>query len=326
MSSVPSIEVVIPTYNRKPALIQCLDALAAQTIAGFSVAVVDDASDERVEDWLSIVSWPFRLRVLRCTSNQGPANARNAAVASSEADLIAFIDDDVRAIPELLSRHLDAWRGAGAGSVIIGPLVAPQDWRPTPWNRWEADTLAFEYRRMAEGIYQPTWRQFFTGNALVSRQDIAAAGGFNASLRRAEDIELAYRLHQQGARFVFQPAAVGHHYAERSLQSWRQMAAQYAGSDLQMDRLYPELEWRRVIQHEMNRRHWLTKTAVKVAGSVRHESGMAALAIAAARPAHRFGWGRVSGPLLSAAFQLEYEGALRTSVGHRFNAPSMAGA
>ena len=45
-------------------------------------------------------------------------------------------------------------------------------------------------------------------------------GGFDASFRRAEDVELAYRLAKQGLRFLFNPKAIGYHVAERSFNSW----------------------------------------------------------------------------------------------------------
>src|SRR6185295_4881663 len=96
----------------------------------------------------------------------------------------------------------------GPHSVVIGPLAAPPDWRPTPWNRWEAETVEAEYDRMIRGVYEPTWRQFFTGNAFLRRADFLDAGGFNETFRRAEDIELGYRLHRLGCEFVFEPEAI----------------------------------------------------------------------------------------------------------------------
>jgi tRNA uridine 5-carboxymethylaminomethyl modification enzyme len=43
---------------------------------------------------------------------------------------------------------------------------------------------------MVDGVYDPTWRQFFTGNAVVRRDYLVDAGGFDESFTRAEDIEL----------------------------------------------------------------------------------------------------------------------------------------
>ncbi len=320
-----SVEVVIPTHNRREPLQRCLAALSDQSFDDFSVALVDDASDEPVASWLEAARYPFPIRQMRVESNAGPAHARNLAARSSASEYIAFIDDDVVADPHWLRNHWDAFHRAGPQAVVIGPLLAPPDWRPTPWNRWEAETIAVEYRRMLAAEYAPTWRQFFTGNAFLARDAFLAAGGFNEDFKRAEDIEFAYRLARGGATFIFEPNAIGLHYAERSLASWRRMAAQYAAFDAAIDRMYPELQWTKFLQRERRRRHWLTRTASRTAASTRLQAPAATFAILLARCAHRSRQHRISSNLLSLAFQLDYDCSSRQqALGQRFNAASTA--
>ncbi len=171
-----TVDVVIATFNRPARLARTLAALEGQTRRDFGVIVIDDASTPPVESTLDPRFFAsLRLRVLRLDDNHGPGRARNLGIAASEADLIAFVDDDVDPVPGWLATHVAV---ADPQTVSIGPLLAPPGWRPTPWNWWEAATLAREYRRMEEGLYAPTFRQFFTGNALVHRADLIAAGLF----------------------------------------------------------------------------------------------------------------------------------------------------
>src|SRR5690606_14127087 len=121
----------------------------------------------------------LNLRLLRNEVSRGPAAARNRAVAAGDAPYVAFIDDDVRAEPDLLARQAAMMRARGPNTILIGPLCAPPDWRPTAWNRWEAAQLEVEYGRMARGEYRPTWRQFHTGNAFLPRATFEALGGFD---------------------------------------------------------------------------------------------------------------------------------------------------
>jgi GT2 family glycosyltransferase len=65
--------------------------------------------------------------------------------------------------------------------------------------------------------------------------------GFDESFRRAEDIELAYRLADDGVEFHFEPRAEAHHYAERSFASWCDIAYQYGRNDIVFAR-YPGRE------------------------------------------------------------------------------------
>jgi hypothetical protein len=200
-------------------------------------------------------------------------------------------------------------------TVSIGPLLAPLDWRPTAWNRWEAVKLAHEYRRMSEGVYEPTWRQFFTGNAAAHRHLLIEAGGFDESLRRAEDIELGLRLFQVGARFEFAPEAKGWHYAHRSPGAWLSNAEQYAQIDVDLDRRYPELGWLAMIRTELGARsraaQILRRASVALVGDDRATS----TAVTAARVLNRGPFVGASVRAASLAYDIRYRRALESAAG-----------
>lgn len=319
------IDVVIATYQRPQGLRNCLVGLSRQSESDFRVVVVDDSSPEPVAEWLRPNDYPFALDTLRTAENSGPAHARNLAAKRSDAEFIAFIDDDVVPTEDLLSRHRRAHVANGPHSVVIGPLASPPDWRPTPWNRWEAETIAVEYERMRRGDYEPTWRQFFTGNAFLRRTDFLAAGGFNEQFLRAEDIELAYRLARLGCHFVFEPEAKGWHYSERSLASWRKIPQQYAWSDAALAGLYPDLKWRELVARERSRRNPVTRTADAVLGAISARTSGASAAIFAARLAAAVRAHFISSPLLSLAYELEYSRTSeRLSKGQGINTASTA--
>jgi GT2 family glycosyltransferase len=301
------VDVVVATYNRPDGLRRCLAALSEQTYPDFGVIVVDDASPApAVQVAREFTSLLPRLQVVRVEENRGPAHARNTGVAASEADFICFIDDDVDASAELVARHFAALAEAGPQHVSIGPLLAPRDWRPTPWNRWEAATLQVEYDRMERGLYQPTFRQFFTGNAMLARRDFLEAGGFNEQFTRAEDVELGMRLDRAGCRFLFTPGAAAWHYAERSLASWRAIPGQYGRFDVEMDRLHPELRWLENIRREASARHIVKRSLAFALKQVRAEAVAAGALIRAGWALDRLGAHRPGHVALSAAFNLEY--------------------
>ena len=63
-------------------------------------------------------------------------------------------------------------------------------------------------------------------------EHLLKAGGFDEHFRRAEDVELAYRLAQAGLRFIFNAKAIGYHYAERSFRSWMDTPYIYGKNDV----------------------------------------------------------------------------------------------
>jgi cellulose synthase/poly-beta-1,6-N-acetylglucosamine synthase-like glycosyltransferase len=117
---------------------------------------------------------------------------------------------------------------------VIGRIAAPDGVRQPAWVRWELDTLDRQYDDMVAGRFQPCARQFFTANASVRRDALMRAGLFDPEFRRAEDVELAYRLEAQGMRFVFANDAVVVHDTPRSLRAWMSVAEQYGEYDVLM--------------------------------------------------------------------------------------------
>jgi GT2 family glycosyltransferase len=237
-SVLPDASVVIPTHNRRESLRGVLKALSRQTVkpGRFEVIVVCDGCTDGTASMCSGLATPFRLKVMVQPKKGGPAAARNSGVEAAAADLIVFLDDDVVPEPELIDEHLRI-HSPGDRAVGIGPLLAPSGFALKPWTRWEAVTLEQQYQDMEAGRWRPGPRQFYTGNASVRREHLLAAGGFNPEYRRAEDVELAYRLQQLRLTFHFCPKAKGWHYARRSLRSWLEIARDYGKADVVMSRL-----------------------------------------------------------------------------------------
>lgn len=227
------VSVVVPTYNRRPRLESVLTALARQDLDGHAmeVVVVSDGSTDGTDDYLRSDDVPLEITVV-AQPNQGVARARNAGVEAASGELVVFIDDDVVPEPECVRVHADSHARAADPTVVIGPLLTPETARLKPWVKWEQRMLYKQYDAMDAGHYAPTARQFYTGNASLPRELMVRSGGFDEEFRRAEDVELAYRLADMGVTFVFEPAARAFHHADRSYESWLATAHAYGRNDV----------------------------------------------------------------------------------------------
>jgi len=236
-ATAPMVSLVIPTHNRQESLRMVLEALTRQTTpaSDYEALVICDGCTDGTAEMCRTLPVTYRLRVLEQTPNQGPAAARNRGVREAAAPLILFIDDDVVPEPTLIAEHLRL-HAQDERAVVIGPLLAPPGFRLNPWTHWEEAILRKQYADMAAGKWEPTPRQFYTGNASVRREHILAAGGFDAHFRRAEDVELAYRFRDHQLHFYFTPAAIGWHHALRSLHAWLNISTAYGQADVAMYR------------------------------------------------------------------------------------------
>ena len=255
------VSVVVPTYNRLAQLQRVIVGLERQTFPRdrFEVIVVSDGSSDGTEDYLTALKTPLHVRPILEQHNQGPSAARNHGVALSIGDIVLFIDDDVVPAPELIEEHVRNHDKHGPEVVVIGPMLAPPDLQMVPWIHWEHAMLNKQYTDMVLGRWEPTARQFYTGNASLLRSHFQEIGGFDQTLRRAEDVDLACRLAAKRLRFLFAPAAIAYHYSERSYLSWSAIPYAYGRHDVTLAHHKGQTWLLATILSEFRARHFLTR-------------------------------------------------------------------
>jgi GT2 family glycosyltransferase len=311
----PTVSIIVPTFNRCSRLERLLRSLEQTYGAGghFEVVVAVDGATDGTIEMLSTIRTVYPLRVLT-QPNRGPAAARNAAMGVASGDVLIFLDDDVVPVQGLIDSHLGIHREDPAG-VAIGPMLAPAGRTMTPWLRWEAAMLQKQYEAMLAGHWGPSPRQFYTANASVRREYALAVGGFDESFTRAEDVEFAYRLADQGMRFYFVSAAAVLHEPDRTFESWLCVPYEYGRYDVLMTRDRGRDHVRLAYQHWYER-HPLNRLLPR--WCVGHHRRLGA-AVAALTLALRYdGPGasdRVQMALCSALFNLQYWQGLADATG-----------
>jgi len=236
----PRLSVVVATYNR-PALIErLLGQLAGQSLppGEFEVVVVDDGSKEPVRPLLTARSWPFALRVEE-QANAGQATARHRGVLAARAEVLVIVDDDMQVGPGFLEHHL-ALHPAGSRRVVLGRIRPPPSGMALP-ERWHQRNLDRVHERAKAGA-AVRGNSMYTGNTSFRRADYLAVGGFDTSLRQAEDVELGRRLERYGAEFVLSEDAYTVNGSDHtSVGRWRSRARNYGRLDLVISRKNPDL-------------------------------------------------------------------------------------
>jgi GT2 family glycosyltransferase len=237
----------------------------AYPLDAYEVIVISDGSTDGTDAYLGTLDSTMQLRWFP-QPNRGPAAARNAGIERAEGEFVVFIDDDVVPEPQLLSEHARSHREAGRDVVVFGPLLTPDGFEMAPWVRWEQEMLMKGYRALLRGDWPASARQFYTGNASLRRTHILAAGGFDEGLRRAEDVEFAYRLADKGLDFVFNMDAAGRHFAERSFRAWLDIAHSYGRNDVIFARDRNQKWLLPAIRREFRDRHFLVRSLVRMCG------------------------------------------------------------
>jgi len=100
------VQIVIPFYNQRKFLEECLRSVCGQEFQDWEAVVVDDASEEACEDILRQVN-DRRVKLIRHPVNRGLASARNTGVRASSSPWILPLDSDDRLSPSFLSQVME---------------------------------------------------------------------------------------------------------------------------------------------------------------------------------------------------------------------------
>jgi glycosyltransferase involved in cell wall biosynthesis len=114
---LPTVSVLLPTYDRAGYLGAAVESVLAQTFGDFELIVVDDGSRDETPRLLA--SYTDRLRYLR-QENKGMAAARNRGIREARGELVGLLDSDDRWEPRLLETVRAAFtRHPEAGAAFV---------------------------------------------------------------------------------------------------------------------------------------------------------------------------------------------------------------
>lgn len=243
--AAPRVEAIVVNFNAGDALTRCIESLLAQNIDSV-ITVFDNASlDDSFASAKSRFSNTAGIHFHSNASNPGFATAVNLAVqcANSDSELLLLLNPDCEMKPGSL-QGLVAAIDASPSAAIAAPRVVDDNGTvlrgtlrefPTPWNslmsfsglhRLSNKWPVFKGVDRSHQLPLNTIVADAVSGAcmLIRRASFQQAGGMDVDYGlHCEDLDLMYRIHQQGETCLLVPNAVVFHdqgLSSRSRRSW----------------------------------------------------------------------------------------------------------
>jgi GT2 family glycosyltransferase len=215
-----SVVVVIPTRNRGSMIEDCLRSVMALDRRDTTILIIDQSSDDETRHTVEAVAGGDSRVTIIHSDRIGVSEARNLALELTNADVIAFADDDC----VVEAGWLDALLREFADPRVVGVYgrIVPPGF--TTRNGTEIVFKESRLRQVFEGRVPP-WYVGHGASRALRRTALVDIGGFDVhlgpggSLCAAEDLDSAYRLLVAGGRLVYTGSAVSYH------KDWRDWAA-----------------------------------------------------------------------------------------------------
>jgi mycofactocin system glycosyltransferase len=222
---IDQIDVVIPVHDDAASL----ESLLAQ-LAGLHVSVVDDGSAQPGP--LARCAERFGASLVRLEQNRGPAGARNAGLAATSRPLVWFLDVDVSldnandVLARLAAQFDDPLLAAAAPRIRGGGGASIRDRFEQRFSPLDMGTRA--------GLVMPGGPVPYVPSACLVARRSALGGGFDETLRAGEDVDLVWRLFDQGWLVRYVADVVVCHRARDSWQRWWSQRVGYGASSSEL--------------------------------------------------------------------------------------------
>ena len=205
MTSMPTVSIIVPTYNRHDLLRQSLDSIFEQTYRPLEVVVVDDGSTDGTNDASAALVDRGRQGAVPVVwlrqENRGVSAARNRGLEASSGELVVFHDSDDLLDPDRIALQVEKLQATGSdlcagglvrfrtdGSIVsryVPEVASPDRLSLIEVKKMHWGTPMFMYRRSA--IERTRW---------------------NETLACAEDIDFNFRVLTRGVSVCLESLAV----------------------------------------------------------------------------------------------------------------------
>lgn len=185
--TAPWVSIVMPCFNARDHLPISIGSVLAQSFQNWELIAIDDGSTDETLTWLESQSDP-RIHV-HSQPNRGVSAARNAGLKFARGEYVVFLDADDTWEPTFLAEmhttlcdRPDAvlaycgWQNLGLPGGRGQPFVPPD----------------YETPAKEEALFSNC--RWPIHAALVRREAVQAAGGFDSTLTNAEDYALWLRV------------------------------------------------------------------------------------------------------------------------------------
>ena len=201
------VSVILPVYNRKALLPDCMESLFAQSHDQLQIILIDDGStDGTLELCRDYAAKDSRILLLE-GAHQGVSAARNMGLDAAVGKYLFFVDSDDAIHPQLIKTLYDAMEThnapMGSGWIINVPA-----------SRWQAlpDHIAKQNApsQVSFHSFEETIQKVYDGHSpfgliggTMFRRDFVGQTRFRTDLFIGEDYYFIYQNLIKGASSVF---------------------------------------------------------------------------------------------------------------------------
>lgn len=190
----PLISVVMPTYNVGAYIDDAIESILSQSFGDFEFLITDDGStDNTVRAIQKHAQQDSRVRFFPM-KHEGYVAMLRFGLSQARGGLIARMDSDDVALPDRFARQVEYLK-SHPECVVVGSQVILTDPYGTPV---ECPKHPITHEEIESDLLSGSGWAIVHPAALMRKDAVDAAGGYDRNLQLCEDVDLFLKLGERG--------------------------------------------------------------------------------------------------------------------------------
>lgn len=212
---MPSVSVIIPTYQRANLVSQAIESVLAQTYTDYEIIVVIDGSTDNTKEVLA--QFKDKITVIY-QENKGLSAARNTGIMATKGLYVAFLDDDDLWAPNKLEKQLACFESNPKIGLVYsdGFFFNEKSVLPDKWTSVYPPPPVWQFLALfARNV-------ILASTVVVPRECLEEVGLFDETLKSCEDYDLWLRIIEKFPIYFLNEPLGYYRQTANSLQSNRE--------------------------------------------------------------------------------------------------------
>ncbi|NCS32282.1 glycosyltransferase [bacterium] len=189
----PTISVITTAYNAQKHLQECINSVSYSELWPFDTTfehiVFDDGSTDKTQEICERNK--AHISYIRSDVNTGPSNGRNVAIQRAKGTYIYVLDADDIILKRSLHNYYKNLNNSSF-SWAYSDFIEVDDHLSYQFNRDYFGSPVTNAQTMLNSVFNG--EHYFTHNVMFTKELFDSVGGYDATLRLGEDMDLFIRF------------------------------------------------------------------------------------------------------------------------------------
>ncbi|MFG6665055.1 glycosyltransferase family 2 protein [Sulfitobacter sp. 916] len=192
LSATPKVSVIMSTFNGERTIDRAVRSILKQTFSDWELIIIDDGSTDQTWNRLKeFENEDCRIRIYRGETNAGLASCLNFAIGKANGEYIARMDSDDYSCPTRLEAQVSFLNEnqtvavVGSNAYLVSPAGGIIRETRLPLTPVE---IRKSFPRLCALLHP---------SVMYRKEFIVSNGGYDVSLRRAQDFDLWLRTSRE---------------------------------------------------------------------------------------------------------------------------------